>query len=360
MPDRHFLYPSQGHKRALSYLLYGLEQREGFVVITGDIGTGKTLLIQTLFAELADRPLATARLAAANLDAPGVLPMVASAFGRPYEGRSKTALLEDLEATLLEDPAYREGALLVVDEAQTFSPQALEELRILSNFESNGRALIQLFLVGQTEFRRLLTEPNMEQLRQRVIASHHLEPLDAQETRDYIEHRLDAANWADDPSLEPEIFEAVHRWSGGVPRRINWVMDRLLLYGYLEERHRLSEEDLRTVVQELDTEVSAGSSLEVSASSSQQPSGSSRELEERVAALERAFRVILKGYRRRVSAPATNSSRDSQAVSRVAGRIAALEEALDAAVIEELTDIEADPEPAAQSQTAWAGNSSSE
>lgn len=335
-------------------------------MITGDIGTGKTLLIQTLFAELADRPLATARLAAANLDAQGVLPMVASAFGRPYEGRGKAALMQDLEATLLEDPAYREGALLVVDEAQTFSPEALEELRILSNFECNGRALMQIFLVGQTELKRLLTDPSMAQLRQRVIASHHLEPLDAQETRDYISHRLETAEWMDDPSFEPGVFEAVHRWSGGVPRRINWVMDRLLLYGYLEELRHLGEEELRTVLQELEAEVDTETPTESAATAPQHDEKPFQELEERVAALERAFRVILDGYRRRFSSTpppnggAGHAQSATQAVSRVAGRIAALEEALDAAVMEELSGSEADAEPALQSQKAWWGSTHSE
>ncbi|HYW75956.1 MAG TPA: XrtA/PEP-CTERM system-associated ATPase [Gammaproteobacteria bacterium] len=343
MPDRRLLYPSEGHRRALSYLLYGLEQREGFVVITGDVGTGKTLLIQTLFAELEERPLATARLAAANLDAQAVLPMVAAAFGRPYEGRSKAALLQDLEATLLEDPAYREGALLVVDEAQTFSPQALEELRILSNMEAGGRALMQLFLIGQTEFKRLLSEPSMAQLRQRVIASHHLDPLSAGETRDYIVHRLEASGWMDDPVLDPEIFDVVYRWSAGVPRRINWVMDRLFLYGYLEERHSLYGDDLRTVMQELENEIHSSAASDAPAAEVAPKANDEgvQRLEERVAALERAFRAILNGYRRQLAngtkSVASATVTPSQAVSRVAGRIAALEQALDEAVMEELS-----------------------
>lgn len=254
-PDRQFLFPSTGHKRALSYLLYGLEQREGFVVITGDVGTGKTLLIQTLFAELSDRPLATARLAAANLDAESVLPMVAAAFDLPYEGRTKAALLQAIETTLRDDPAYREGALLVVDEAQTFSHAALEELRILSNLEIGGEALIQLFLVGQTELRRVLADRAMTQLRQRVIASHHLEPLTREESRDYVMYRLRAAGWSGEPEIEPAVLDAVHERAAGVPRRVNWIMDRLFLFGYLEERPRFELADLNTVIEELDHEL---------------------------------------------------------------------------------------------------------
>lgn len=296
-PDRDFLFPSKGHKRALSYLLYGLEQREGFVVITGDIGMGKTLLIQTLFDELSSRPLATARIAAANLNAESVLPMVASAFGRPYEGSGKTALLRDLEQTLLQDPAYRDGAVLVVDEAQSFTPEALEELRILSNFESNGRALMQVFLVGQTDLRDIVMSPAMEQLRQRVIASYHLDPLDEVETTDYINHRLDTAGWSNDPELDQAVYSRVFKWSGGVPRRINLVMDRLLLYGYLEEQHWLGEVELKTVIDEMSIEVSSAQPLKTADQHAElDPLGQDtlERLEQRLTKVERIMRYLLR------------------------------------------------------------------
>jgi len=252
MPDPRFLFPSQGHKRALSYLLYGLQRREGFVVITGDIGIGKTLLVQTLIDEIGGRNLSVARVAMANLDADGVLPMVASAFGLAHESRSKVGLLNDLVAKIL--PTYNRGALLVVDEAQTCTPAALEELRAISNLQAHGRALLQVFLVGQSELRNTLAHPSMEQLRQRVITSYHLRPLDVDELRDYVQHRLTAAGWRSDPELAEAIYPHVHAWTQGVPRRINLLMDRLLLYGYLEERHRLDAADIEIVIDELDAE----------------------------------------------------------------------------------------------------------
>lgn len=296
-PDRSFLFPSKGHKRAFSYLLYGLEQREGFVVITGDIGMGKTLLIQTLFEELASRPIATARIAAANLDAESVLPLVAAAFGRPFEGSGKTSLLRDLEHTLSRDPAYRDGAVLVVDEAQSFSREALEELRILSNFEVGGRALIQVFLVGQTELRRIASTPEMEQLRQRVIASYHLEPLDEGETTAYITHRMKTAGWAHDPELDAAVYTKVYKWSGGVPRRINMIMDRLLLYGYLEESHRLGVTELATVIDEMTIEVGAApreASVDPLAEADAQQTRALEHLEQRMAKVERIQRFLLR------------------------------------------------------------------
>ena len=293
-PDSRFLFPSQGHKRALSYLLYGLEQREGFVVITGDVGTGKTLLIQTLFAELAGREIATARVAGANLSADSVLPMVAAAFGRPYENMSKVSLLRDLEATLLRDAAYSEGALLVVDEAQTFSKEALEELRILSNFEMNGRALMQVFLVGQTDLRQVLMDRDMTQLRQRVIASHHLAPLEHDECEEYIWHRLTTAGWKGDPDLTPRLFDSVYAWSRGIPRKVNLLMDRLMLYAYLEEEHRLDAEDAGIVTRELSME-----SREPETPSQTMPNedleiAQLTDLEDRISALEAGFTLVMR------------------------------------------------------------------
>ncbi len=288
MPDPRFLFPSADHQRALSYLLYGLQRREGFVVITGDVGIGKTLLVQTLIGEIGDRNLSVARVAMANLDADGVLPMVASAFGLPHESRSKIGLLNDLVARIL--PTYNRGALLIVDEAQTCTPAALEELRAISNLQAHGRALLQVFLVGQTDLRATLADPKMEQLRQRVITSHHLRPLDVDEVRDYVQHRLVAAGWHADPSFTESVYPRVQAWSRGIPRRINLLMDRFLLYGYLESLHELDESHLQAVIDELDAELAD----QYSAPSPELPAASidTRDIEQaedRIHGVERAF-----------------------------------------------------------------------
>ncbi|MEM6640222.1 MAG: AAA family ATPase [Pseudomonadota bacterium] len=254
-PDLKFLYPSPGHKRALSYLHYGLEQAEGFVIITGNIGTGKTLLITTLLAELQDQEIATARIAAANVTEDNVLEMAASALKLPYEGKSKAALLRDLELSLRRAQDYLNGVLLIVDEAQELTVGALEELRILSNLESNGRALMQIFLVGQSELRATLRQPNMEHLRQRTIASYQLEPLSVDETKRYIGFRLVAVGWDGEPNFDPDFYGAIHRHTGGVPRKINILMDRVLVYGYLEELREFGAEDVEDVVEELSKEI---------------------------------------------------------------------------------------------------------
>jgi putative secretion ATPase (PEP-CTERM system associated) len=254
-PDPAMLFPSKGHKRAMSYLLYGLEQGEGFVMITGAVGTGKTLLIQKLFEELTHRRIAIASIASANLDGEDILPAVASAFALSYEGRSKQALLEEVKQHLITLRGRHSHALLVVDEAQTLTAAALEMLRILSNFEVGGHALLQVFLIGQAELRRTIITHRLEQLRQRIIASHRLEPMGAEECRDYILHRLRAVGWNNDPELAPGLFAGVYLAGRGIPRKVNLIMDRLLLHGYLEELHTLNQAALTVVLDELHEEM---------------------------------------------------------------------------------------------------------
>ncbi|MEO6800819.1 MAG: AAA family ATPase [Rhodanobacter sp.] len=254
-PDPGMLFPSKGHKRAMAYLLYGFEKAEGFVMITGAVGTGKTLLLQKLFEELEHRNIAVASVASANLDGEDILPAVASAFELPYERRSKEALLQDVKQYLVSLQARKSHALLVVDEAQTLTPTALEMLRILSNFELKGQALLQIFLVGQAELRRTIISNHMEQLRQRIIASHRLDPMGEEESCAYILHRLRAVGWRDDPHLPPELFVGVFQASRGIPRKINLIMDRLLLHGYLEELHSLGPAALAVVLDEMADEM---------------------------------------------------------------------------------------------------------
>ena len=185
-PDPRFFFASKGHKRAMSYLRYGLSQGEGFVVITGGVGTGKTTLIRSLFSDLDAADLLAAQLVSSNLQADDLLQMISAAFDLPREGRSKGELLNQFEAFLRQ--ADREGkrVLLVVDEAQNLPASTVEELRMLSNFQVENRPLLQSFLLGQEEFRGLVQSPQMEQLRQRIIASCHLQPLDQVETRGYM------------------------------------------------------------------------------------------------------------------------------------------------------------------------------
>jgi putative secretion ATPase (PEP-CTERM system associated) len=256
-PDPRFYFASRAHKRAMSYLRYGLNQGEGFIVITGDVGTGKTTLVRNLFAELSDEDVFAVQMVTTQLDPEDTLRMVASSFGVEHEGSSKAAVLERLEKFLHQKAAEGKRTLLVVDEAQNLSPPALEELRMLSNFQAGDRPLLQSFLLGQEEFRKTLQANNLEQLRQRIIAAYHLTPLDVDETKEYIEHRLRLVGWTGDPMFTDTAYADIHRDSYGIPRRINALCDRLMLFSYLEQRHDLDEKVVQQVVAELQEERAA-------------------------------------------------------------------------------------------------------
>ncbi|MDO9190267.1 MAG: XrtA-associated ATPase, partial [Sulfurimicrobium sp.] len=231
-PDPNFFFGSKGHKRAMAYLEYGLSQGEGFIVITGEVGAGKTTLVRNLFRNLESEKIIAAQIVNTHLDSDDTLRMVASAFGLPYEDATKASLLTRLEQFLRACDRQGKRALLVVDEAQNLSPRTVEELRMLSNFQTDDKSLLQTFLLGQPEFRRTLLSDDMQQLRQRVIATYHLGPMDATETRSYIEHRLHTVGWHGDPSVSDEAFSAIYDYSGGIPRKINTLCDRLFLMGY--------------------------------------------------------------------------------------------------------------------------------
>lgn len=254
-PDPHFFYGSRVHRRAYAYLEYGLYQGEGFIVITGEVGAGKTILVHNLLAHLDPQQVVAAHLVSTQLDADDLLRAVAMALGLPAKGTDKGSLLAELEQFLQELAGRRKRALLIVDEAQNLTPRALEELRMLSNFQVGGRALLQSFLVGQPELRRILQGADLRQLRQRVIASYHLGPLDGAETRAYIEHRLRQVGWGGDPLIQDDAFAAIFAFSGGIPRRINMICNRLLLSGFLNEQHTLAAADVRAVAAELEEEL---------------------------------------------------------------------------------------------------------
>lgn len=260
-PDPRFFFDSRGHRRAIAYLTFGLSEREGFIVITGEVGAGKTTLVGHLMGRIDRNQYVSAHIVTTHLDANDSLRMVASAFGLPIEARDRASLLRAIEAFLIATEEAGRHALLIVDEAQNLSMPALEELRMLSNFQKAGKPLVQIFLLGQPQFRALMGRPDMEQLRQRVIASCHLEALDEEETRAYIEHRLRYVGWQSDPLITPAAFSLIHAHSGGIPRRINTLCSRLLLYGFLEDKHAFDETSVIEVVRELAQEGTQQSSV---------------------------------------------------------------------------------------------------
>jgi putative secretion ATPase (PEP-CTERM system associated) len=254
-PDPEFFFASRGHARAYAYLQYGLYQSEGFIVVTGEVGAGKTTLVRSLLKRLDPTKVVAAQIVTTQLDAEDLLKAVATAFGVPARTSDKAQLLANLEAYFLSLVPERKRALLVVDEAQNLTARAVEELRMLSNFQLDNRALLQSFLVGQPELRQVLHSGQLQQLRQRVIASYHLGPMDRAETRAYIEHRLTRVGWKGNPSFDAEAFEAIHAVSGGIPRRVNLICNRVLLAGYLGEKHSLSAADVRNVANEIQREL---------------------------------------------------------------------------------------------------------
>jgi general secretion pathway protein A len=255
VPDPDFFYGSRGHKRALAYLEYGLHQGEGFIVITGEVGAGKTTLVRNLLRRVPQQKIVAAQIVSTQLDAQELLRIVASSFGLDTDGLDKTQILGRLEA--LFRSLYNEGrrALLIVDEAQNLSAQAVEELRMLSNFQIEAHSLVQSFLVGQPEFREMMQRQEMRQLKQRIIASYHLGPLDESETRAYIEHRLTKVGWRENPRFQKGAIEAIHRLTDGVPRRINTICDRLLLAAFLGNSSEITASNAEEISGELNVEL---------------------------------------------------------------------------------------------------------
>ena len=254
-PDPEFFFASRGHARAYAYLQYGLHQSDGFIVITGDVGAGKTTLVRSLLKRLDPEKVVAAQLVSTQLDAEDLLKSVATAFGVPARTTDKAQLLAHIEAFLLGLVQQNKRALLIVDEAQNLTPRAVEELRMLSNYQLGDRALLQSFVIGQPELRQVMRSAEMQQLRQRVIASYHLGPMDRAETQAYIEHRLKHVGWTGDPRFDPAAYDAIHAFCMGIPRRINLLCNRALLAAYLAEKHAIVAQDVRTVANEMRQEL---------------------------------------------------------------------------------------------------------
>ncbi len=250
-PDPDYLYPSRVHREALDYLRYGLESQAGFVVITGEIGSGKTTLLQTLLRGL-DSQTTVGRIVNTMLEPRELIETILIDFGLEAQNRSKPTMLRDLAQYLVDQRLAGRMVLLVIDEAQNLGLGALEELRMLSNLETEKSKLMQIVLVGQPNLRDKLAAPELEQLRQRITVSYHLAPLDASETANYVNHRLRRAALGAPLEFPRAVTDVVHTRSRGVPRIINVICDAALVFGYAEERRQVDLALITDVLSELE------------------------------------------------------------------------------------------------------------
>lgn len=253
-PDHRYFFASSVHRRALGYLTFGLSQGEGFVVITGEVGAGKTTLVAHLLSSLDRHRFITSTVVSTQLGGDDMLRMVAAGFDIPHEGLDKASVLTRLHNHLKGISARGSRAVVIVDEAQNLTLQAVEELRMLSNLQVERPPTLQVLLLGQPQFRQKMASPDLAQLRQRIVATYHLGPITAEETRDYIRHRLTQAGWTNDPALSADVYQAVYRATGGVPRLINVLFSRVLLFAYLEGLHAITGETVNQVAEDLHME----------------------------------------------------------------------------------------------------------
>ncbi|MFL6862291.1 MAG: ExeA family protein [Allosphingosinicella sp.] len=289
-PDARFWFDSRTHRKAMAYLGYGLAQGEGFIAVTGEVGAGKSTLVAHLLGTIDRERLNALSLVSTQVEGDDMLRLVAQKMGLAPDGLDKARLLDLVERALTEEARRGRRTLLVVDEAQTLGLSALEELRMLSNFTSEGRALIQIFLTGQPEFRdKLVPGGPLEQLRQRIVATHHLEPMEPNEVEGYVVHRLSVAGWQGRPAFAADAWAALYRHSGGIPRRLNQLMTRLLLFAAVERLDRIDGAAIGQVVADLDADqVRAPAQAHAAPEPTHRPAEPVRDLalERRVATLE--------------------------------------------------------------------------
>jgi len=252
-PDPEFLFMSKVHKRALTYLNYGIRENFGFILVTGEIGTGKTTIIRTLLKQI-PQEIKVARINNTRVTSDQLLSMINEDFGLETRGKDKSRMLGELADFLISHYAEGGRAMIIIDEAQNLSPEILEEVRLLSNLETDKSKLLQIILIGQPGLSSRLSRDDLEQLRQRITISTHISPLGREETEDYIKHRLKVAGNIENVRFEKGVMDVLFEFSKGIPRLINIICEFSLLAAFTDRTNIISLEIIRDVAQDLANE----------------------------------------------------------------------------------------------------------
>lgn len=250
LADPSFLYLSKKHELALTYLEYGLSEQAGFIVITGEVGSGKTTLIKYLINKLDKRSIKTALIFNTNITPKEFLEIIVREWGLNCPNKDKTDLYDALNNFLIHEYTNRNSVVLIIDEAQNLSDATLEEIRMLSNLNDEKQPLLHIILLGQPNLRDRLNQKNLEQLRQRISVHYHLEPLDYEDTIGYVKHRLQKAGGQNSALFTPEAIESIYENSRGIPRIINIICDIALVYGFAEGLEQITKPIIENVIEE--------------------------------------------------------------------------------------------------------------
>jgi general secretion pathway protein A len=251
-PDPRYLFLTRHTEEALACLTYGIQSRKGFVLLTGEVGTGKTTLINKLLEWLRAQQVPTAFIFNSRMNVPQFLDYMMADFGIPCDTRSKSQILMRLYNWLLERYRAGETAVLIVDEAQNLGDEVLEEIRMLTNLETFTEKLLQIVLVGQTELEQKLKQPNLRQLRQRLTLRSKTHPLTLEETRAYIQQRLRIAGANGQPIFDGEALAAIHRYSSGIPRVVNLICEHCLVSAFVDQQKMVSVGIVDAVARDFD------------------------------------------------------------------------------------------------------------
>lgn len=253
LPNPQFLYLSKGHRKALSYLQYGVQERAGFSLLTGEVGSGKTTLLRDIINKISGE-MSLAMVFNTKVDGHQLIALINDDFGLKTEGKDKVQLINELNDFLLGEHAAGRQAIIIIDEAQNLTEEVLEEIRLLSNFEADSFKLVQIILVGQPELKQIIARPSLRQLRQRISICCHLNPLNREEIEEYILHRLGTVGRRDCINFAEGVFDAIFRFSAGIPRLINLICDYLLLSAFVEETRSIDMDMIKDALTELSFE----------------------------------------------------------------------------------------------------------